>query len=75
VKLSLGKIWYRYVDTVRGERWSSLPISLFVSPQRHVDVDISQVVVPGPMHADDRGQGSRHGIFTSCHNGNLTGLG
>ena len=31
--LSLGKIWYRCVDTVRGERWSSLPISLFVSPR------------------------------------------
>ena len=33
-------------------------------PQRHVDVDISQVVVPGPAHADDRGQGSRHGNVT-----------
>src|SRR6267378_5695210 len=33
VTLSLGKIWYRCVDTVRGERWSSLPISLFVSPR------------------------------------------
>jgi len=36
-------------------------------PQRHVDVDIPQVVVPGPAHADDRGQGSRHGNITSRH--------
>src|SRR5271165_3693839 len=33
----------------------------------HVDVDILQVVVPGPAHADDRGQGSRHGNITSLH--------
>jgi hypothetical protein len=33
VTLSLGKTWYRCVDTVRGERWSYLPISLFVSPR------------------------------------------
>ena len=33
VTFSLGKIWYRWVDTVRGDRWSSRPISLFVSPR------------------------------------------
>ena len=36
-------------------------------PQRHVDVDIPQVVVPGPAHADKRGQSSRHGNITSRH--------
>ncbi len=34
-------------------------------PQRHVNIDVAQVVVPGPAHANDRGQGSRHGHITS----------
>jgi hypothetical protein len=37
------------------------------APQWHVHVDITQVVVPGPAHADGRGQGSRHGNLTSRH--------
>ena len=36
-------------------------------PQRHVHVDISQVVLPGPAHADDRGQCTRHGNIASRH--------
>ena len=28
-------------------------------PQRHVDIDTLQIVVPRPAHADHRGQGSR----------------
>jgi hypothetical protein len=33
-------------------------------PVRHVDVDVPQVVVPGPADAHDRGQGSRHAKIT-----------
>ena len=32
---------------------------------RHSGVDIAQVVVPRPAHADERGQGSRHRNITS----------
>src|SRR6185437_1658082 len=41
-------------------------------PQGHVHVDVAQVVVPGPAHGDDRGQGSRHGKFSSRHTRHLT---
>ena len=34
---------------------------------RSVDVDIPQVVVPGPAHADDRGQGFRYGKLSIRH--------
>ena len=44
------------------------------SPQRHVDVDIPQVVVPGPAHADDRGQGSRPRNITSRHTRQFTAI-
>src|SRR6185437_6435702 len=40
-------------------------------PQRHVDVDIPQVVVPGPAHADDHRQGLRHGEISSRHTRHL----
>ena len=40
-------------------------------PQRDVDVDVPQVVVPGPPHADGDGQGSRHGNVGSLHKGRL----
>ena len=43
-------------------------------PQRHVNVDVPQVVVPGPAHADDRGQGARHGDIISRHTRQLSAV-
>lgn len=35
-------------------------------PQRHVNVDVPQVVVPRAAHADERGQGPRYGEIVGC---------